>query len=342
MALKFLEIVLVIVALALAFGIGSNDETFATPIGSKSITLKVALILGGTLTFVGVVWLASGVGKTIGKSMLGTEAQVDYASPSGIYMMLAIIISTTIWLVVASRTGAPISTTHSVVGSILGIAIVWSIITPGASFIDALNWGKMGQVLLGWVISPLFGYFGAIGFQTIVQKFMKTRSKGLIQLEETEKSFTWILVIAVCWTQISRGGNDAANALGVLYGVFAPGEGDILPFYVLVMVAIMMIFGLVIIGRNVLIQTGGLVEMRPSDAFAVSISTTIVLFICTILGLPVSGSHILIFAILGSGKVKGERPDKKSFDKMVKSWVLTFPVAASLSALIYVCFLPFI
>ncbi|MHA1888182.1 MAG: inorganic phosphate transporter [Promethearchaeota archaeon] len=75
--------------------------------------------------------------------------------------------------------------------------------------------------------------------------------------------------------------------------------------------------------------------MHPSDAFSIQISTSIVIFLAIILGLPVSGSHILIFTVIGAGRVKDERPDKKSFRKMVLSWIITFPVAALLAMLCY-------
>ncbi|GAH11103.1 unnamed protein product, partial [marine sediment metagenome] len=65
------------------------------------------------------------------------------------------------------------------------------------------------------------------------------------------------------------------------------------------------------------------------------VSTSMIMLGATILGLPVSGSHILIFALIGSARMKGEKPDRKSFRRMVSSWFLTFPVAAILSAVIY-------
>ena len=330
-------IILLIVSFGLAFAIGGNDESMSTAVGSKSVTLKVAIIIGATLTFLGCFLLSAGVGKTIGASMLGES--VVYNS----MMMLAIILSTTIWLIVASRTGAPISTTHSVVGAIFGVAIVWSI-SSGHNFISSITWPKMGQVALGWVISPLFGFLGAVLFQYLLTKILKNRKKGLMQIEQTERYFIYILLITVCVTQISRGGNDAANAIGVFYGLIESGDltGDSISL-MLAITGILMALGLVIIGKNVIKSVGGgLVEMRPSDAFAISLSTTIVIFIATLLGLPVSGSHILIFAIIGSGFYKGEKPDRKSFNKMLKSWVLTFPIAAALSGVFYALFLPFV
>ncbi|MHA1305543.1 MAG: inorganic phosphate transporter, partial [Candidatus Heimdallarchaeaceae archaeon] len=144
-------IILLILMVILAFGIGANDETMATVVGSRALKVKHAIFLGAGLVFLGVVFLSANVGKTIGANLLSEK--VDY----NIYMMFAIIISTTIWLIVASRTGAPISTTHSVVGSVFGVAIIWSI-SEGNKFLDSLNWRKMGDVALGWVISPILGF----------------------------------------------------------------------------------------------------------------------------------------------------------------------------------------
>lgn len=329
-------IILLIVSFGLAFAIGSNDESMSTAVGSRSVSLKVAVIIGAALTFLGCFLLSAGVGKTIGASMLGEDVQYNSM------MMLAIILSTTIWLIVASRTGAPISTTHSVVGAIVGVAIVWSI--SGGNFLSSINWLKMGNVALGWVISPLFGFLGAAFFQWLLTKILSSRKKGLLQIEQTEKYFIYILLVTVCVTQISRGGNDAANAIGVFYGLIESGDLDGgLINLMLAITGIMMALGLVIIGKNVIKSVGGgLVEMRPSDAFAISLSTTIIIFFATVMGLPISGSHILIFSIIGSGWQKGEKPDKKSFNKMLMSWLLTFPIAAALSGLFYALFLPFI
>lgn len=323
--------IMIILMIALAFGIGANDETMATLVGSHAIKVKTAIILGAILVFGGVIFLSGRVGETVGRNLF--IESFDYTVP----MMFAVILSTTIWLVVASRTGAPISTTHSVVGSVVGIALVWAIMEG----VNPLFMPKLGEVALGWVISPIFGFIGAYLFQLLVSKFLKSTQQGLEQLEGLEKKFLYLLIIAVSWTQISRGGNDSANALGIMYGLLdskAIDETWRIPL--LIIIALVLALGLVIIGKNVIENVGqNLIEMRPSDAFSIQISTSIVIFLATMLGLPVSGSHILIFAVIGAGRVKGEKPDKKSFRKMVLSWILTFPIAAALSGLLYLVFI---
>jgi PiT family inorganic phosphate transporter len=339
MALETIVIVLLGLMLILAFGIGANDETMATVVGSRAVKIKTAIFLGAGLVFIGVLFLSASVGKTVGANLLSET--VDY----NVYMMLAIIISTTIWLIVASQTGAPISTTHSVVGAVFGIAVVYAI-QHQISFFAALNLAKMGNVVLSWVISPVLGFLAAFLFQLLVDWLMKRQKFGLDKLEQTEKWFLYFLLGAVGWTQISRGGNDSANALGIMYGLIESGdliEGSTLVTLLLIGTGLMLALGLVIVGKNVIENVGNnLIEMRPSTAFSIQISTSIIIFLATVLGLPVSGSHILIFAVIGAGRVKGESPDKKSFRKMVISWIVTFPVAAALSAVCYLLFLGFL
>ena len=119
--MNVLIIALIVFSLILAFGVGGQDETMATLYGSGSLTLRKAVIIGAILSFFGVLFLSQSVGETIGENLLGEK--VNYT----IYMMLAILISTSFWLIIASKTHAPISTTHSIIGALIGVAFVWSI-----------------------------------------------------------------------------------------------------------------------------------------------------------------------------------------------------------------------
>ena len=338
--MDILIVIILIVTLYLAFGIGSNDETMSSVVGSGTLSLNKAVIWGGFLACIGCIFLSEGVGKNIGSSLLGEELQGQY----DMWMMLAIILSTSIWLVFASKTGAPISTTHSVVGSVIGVAFVWSFI-PGNDFLYSLNWLKLGKVALGWVISPVLGMFTAFLMQTLIlklinRKWRKDGKIGFLEIEKSEKTFQYFLLIFISITQLSRGGNDSANAVGIYYGLVE--NGDIpqnIASLLKVATGIMIAIGLITIGRNVIKNVGGsLIEMRPSDALAIESSNALVVFTCTMLGLPISGSHVLIFAIIGSGLVKGEKPNWKALKTMVIAWIVTFPFAAMLSGAFYLIF----
>ncbi len=324
-------IIILVLMVILSFGIGANDETMATLVWSRVLKTKYVIVLAGILAFIGVYFLSDKVGRTIGENLLGSN--VEYS----VSMLIAIIISTTIWLVVTSLIGVPISTTHSVVGAVFGVAIVWSF-QPDQSFLTSLDWSTMGQVALGWIISPLMGFFGAFLLKYLLDKILAKHMKGLERLEKLERSFGYVLIIVVGWTQISRGGNDSANALGIMYGLIDSGQltdGTLITLLTLT-TGVVLALGIVLIGRVVIKYVGNsLIAMRPSDAISIELATSITLFLATIFGFPISGSHVLIFAVVGAGMVKGERPNKKAFTKMIISWVITFPIAAALSALIY-------
>ena len=190
MALNAMVWILLVLSMFLAFGIGANDETMATVVGSGSLKVRIAVYIGGILVLFGCLFLnllENSVGKTIGAGLVGVGVTYDT------WMMLAVLLSTTIWLIVASQTGAPISTTHSVVGSIFGIALVWSF-SPSHAFIDSINWSKMGQVVLGWVISPIMGFLMAFLFQWLLEFIMrKTKTNtGLLRIEKNERIFTYV------------------------------------------------------------------------------------------------------------------------------------------------------
>jgi len=339
--MDLLILLVILITLYLAFGIGSNDETMSSVVGSGSLSLNQAVLWGGLLACLGCIFLSENVGENIGSSLFSQDLQIEY----DVWMMLAIILSTSTWLIFASKTGAAISTTHSVVGAVIGVAFMWSFI-PGNDFLYSLNWIKLGTIALGWVISPVLGLITAALMQKLIHLFMIRKWKkdgviGFLEIEDLEKKFRLILLFFISITQLSRGGNDSANAIGIYYGLIDTGDiPSNLAAFIKILIGCMIGLGLILIGRNVIKNVGGsLIEMRPSDAFAIESSNAIVVLTCTLLGLPISGSHVLIFAIIGSGLSKGEKPNWKALKKMILAWVITFPAAAILSATIYLGFI---
>lgn len=192
--------------------------------------------------------------------------------------------------------------------------------------------------MLGLVISPILGYIGAIGVQYILNHFLKQHSQGLQQVESIEKVFRFLIIIFVSLNQFSRAGNDAGKAIGILNVLNKTGTlSSLLVWQLTVLIALIYGIGLFTVGRYVIETVGNTTggALRPSEALAIESATAIIIFIATLVGLPVSGGHILIFAMVGSAALKGEKPDPRSFRMMVLSWILTFPITAVLSAISY-------
>lgn len=151
------EIVYVSLAAAfglfMAWGIGANDvaNAMATSVGSKVLTIRKALLVAGVFEFLGAVLAGGEVTSTIRKGIVEADA-IRNAPLLLIYGMLASLLAAGTWLLIASRKGWPVSTTHSIVGAIVGFAAV-------GIGVDAVQWGSVGKIVSSWVISPLVAGF---------------------------------------------------------------------------------------------------------------------------------------------------------------------------------------
>jgi inorganic phosphate transporter, PiT family len=135
--------------LFMAWGIGANDvaNAMATSVGSKALTLKQAVIIAALFEFAGAFLAGGQVTSTIRKGII--DANLLSGSPELlVYGMLAALLAAGMWLLVATRYGLPVSTTHSIVGAIVGFAAV-------GIGIEAVKWGKVGSIAASWVISPV-------------------------------------------------------------------------------------------------------------------------------------------------------------------------------------------
>ena len=140
----------------MAWGVGANDvaNAMGTSVGSKAITIKQAIIIAVIFEFLGA-WLAGGeVTATIRGGMLDPVLLADNPHLL-VYGMLSALLAAAIWLMIASARGWPVSTTHSIVGAIVGFGAV-------GLGVEAVAWGKVGQIASSWLISPLLA--GTIGF----------------------------------------------------------------------------------------------------------------------------------------------------------------------------------
>lgn len=142
--------------LFMAWGVGANDvaNAMGTSVGSKAVTIKQAIIIATIFEFAGAYLAGGEVTATIRKGIL--DMNMLSGSPELIiYGMLASLLAAGIWLVIASRAGWPVSTTHSIVGAIVGFAAV------GIGF-EAVKWAKVGTIVMSWVVSPLLA--GTLSF----------------------------------------------------------------------------------------------------------------------------------------------------------------------------------
>lgn len=153
---QLLIILACIFGLFMAWGIGANDVSNAmgTSVGSKAITIKQAIVIAVIFEFAGAFLAGGEVAETIRKGIID-PATMDDKPDLLVYGMLSSLLASGCWLLIASIKGWPVSTTHSIVGAIIGFAAV------GVGM-DAVSWGEVGNIAASWVISPVVA--GVIGY----------------------------------------------------------------------------------------------------------------------------------------------------------------------------------
>ncbi len=152
--------------LFMAWGIGANDvaNAMATSVGSKALTIKQAILVAAIFEFAGAFLAGGQVTSTIRKGIIDA-ASVESNPELLIFGMLAALLAAAVWLLVASRKGWPVSTTHSIVGAIVGFAVV-------GIGVDAVHWSKVATIAASWVVSPLLSGFLAFSIFMSVQKLI--------------------------------------------------------------------------------------------------------------------------------------------------------------------------
>ncbi len=161
-----LLILAVLFGIFMAWGVGANDvaNAMGTSVGAKAITIKQAIIIAMVFEFAGAYLAGGEVTSTIRKGIIDPEVLAD-TPELFVYGMLAALLAAGTWLLIATAFGWPVSTTHSIVGAIIGFACV------GIGF-DSVQWPKVAEIASSWLISPIMAGTLSFCLYMSVKKFI--------------------------------------------------------------------------------------------------------------------------------------------------------------------------
>ena len=185
--------------LFMAWGIGANDvaNAMATSVGSKALTIKQAILVAAIFEFAGAVLAGGEVTSTIRKGIVDT-GPIAGEPQLLIYGMLAALLAAGTWLLIASRNGWPVSTTHSIVGAIVGFAAV-------GIGVEAVQWGKVGTIVMSWVVSPLTAGFIAYLIYRSVQKLILSQEDPLAKAKRYVPVYIFLAAFTITLVTILKG-----------------------------------------------------------------------------------------------------------------------------------------
>ena len=207
--------------LIMAWGIGANDvaNAMGTSVGSGAITIKQAVIIAAIFEFAGAFLAGGQVTKTIRKGIIDSNLLVD--QPDLLVLgMLSSLLAAGIWLLLASRKGWPVSTTHSIIGALVGFAAV-------GIGMEAVKWTKVGSIVLSWIISPaIAGIFSYWIFRS-VQKFILNTDNPFDSAKRIVPIYIFMTGFVIALVTIFKGlkhvglelSNEYSYGLAILFGL---------------------------------------------------------------------------------------------------------------------------
>lgn len=335
--MDLIVIALILAGLYMAWNIGANDlaNAMGTSVGTGALSLKQVIIIAALFEFLGAVFFGGRVTATIAKGIVPID-KIGSVHPDIVaFGMLAAILAAGFWVTLATFYNLPVSTSHSIVGAVLGFGLIAA--HNGTISYSDVHWGELTKIIASWFISPALGAVLAyITFSIIRNLFLHRAS----DLPSVEKKFISLQLITACYMAFAHGSNDVANAVGPIaaalniMGVM----GDEVSIWVLVMGGLGMVIGMATWGYKVVETIGSkITELTPTRGFSAEIATASVVLLHSYSSLPISTTHTLVGAVIGVGLAGGiAAVDLRVIWRIISSWIATVPIAALTSALIFV------
>ena len=326
----FTAILIAVLGLAVLFdyinGFHDTANAIATSVSTRALSPRVAIAMSATANFVGAL-TGTAVAHTIGAGLITEQAE-------GGVVVAAALIGAIVWNLLTWRLGIPSSSSHALIGGLLGAS---------ATAVGFSSW-QMGGIL-GKVILPLFGSPVAgftIGFGLMVVIFHVFRRAHPKTMNDR---FRRLQVLSAAYMAFSHGSNDAQKTMGVM--TLALVSAGVLtefkvPLWVILLAASAISLGTAAGGWRIIRTMGSkVVKLDPVHGFAAETTAASVIFGASILGMPVSTTHVISSAILGVGSSDQFRAVHWGVARRIGiAWVLTLPASGLVAALAYIVLKP--
>jgi len=341
-------VVLVAVLIALAFNFmnGMNDaaNAIATVVATKALSPKMAVYWAGFWIFASCLiffFVEPSVAMTMGKGIVN-EVCIDHS------VILAALIGSVFWIWVCTHFGLPISASHALIGGLIGP--VW--FGYGGEYIVASG---LGQILLFIILSPLIGMVLGFFFHCFFMLVLRH-----CKVRKCDNAFRRLQLLSSAVFSFSFGLNDGQKTMGVIAILLATAlaqkpdsglfqylynvqDGQFVPYWLMFLSYGLISLGTVIGGWKVIKTLGsGLAKITPVTGFCSEMAGSLTLISTAFLGIPVSTTHTVTGAIIGTGLTRGVKSVKWMTAKNIMwAWVLTIPAVIIVSGLIYLLMLLF-
>jgi PiT family inorganic phosphate transporter len=316
----------VVVALAIGFdfinGFHDTANAIATSVATRVLPIKWAIFMAAGLNFFGAL-MSEKVAKTISKGIVN-DVKLSLA------VVAAALLAAIIWNLITWYFGIPSSSSHALIGGLIGASVVH------AFSLDVVSWNTvLMKVILPLLASPLVGYFAGLLVMTLLYKLLRKATNSGVN-----RVFSKLQIVSAAFMAYSHGNNDAQKSMGIIALALLisgqMGPNDSIPIWVKLSCALAMALGTSIGGWKIIKTMGvNMMKLEPIGGFAAETSAALVIETATALGMPVSTTHVISTSIMGVGSSKRLSAVRWSLARnIVWAWVLTIPLTMLLGGFI--------
>jgi PiT family inorganic phosphate transporter len=326
-----LAIIIAVVVVALTFdytnGFHDAANAIATSVSTRALTPRVALVMAAVMNFVGA-FLGQKVAKTV------SDVITVPNGVSGLVIVIAGLVGAITWNIITWYFGLPSSSSHALIGGLMGAGLAGATFYPEAG----VRWEIiLDKIVLPMIASPLFGFAAAFALMLAIMWIFRRKNP-----HRTNRGFRLAQTVSAAAMALGHGLQDAQKTMGVIFLALLAGNyvqaGDPLPVWVILSAAGAISLGTYSGGWRIMRTLGRrIIHLDPARGFASETIASGVLYTTAyVFEAPISTTHTITSAVMGAGATKRFSAVRWGVAKrIVTAWVLTFPMAALVAAVMY-------
>lgn len=313
-----------VISLALIFdftnGWHDTANAIATVVGTRTLSPAKAIAMASILNLAGA-FFSTEVAKTIGSEIV---------DPTGVTLivLVAALLAVIIWNIVTVLMGLPTSSSHALLGSLVGAALAYK-------GVEVLQINGIIMILVALVFSPLLGGLVSYSLMKLVNRLFANSVPSKVK-----KGFQPLQILSAAFMAFSHGTSDAQKAMGIITMALVAGgyqEGNHVQTWVMVSAGVAMALGTAMGGRKVIHTIGSrLSRLDTPQGFIAETSAALLLSTVAKIGIPVSTTHTITGSIIGVGAAERIRSVRWSVaNKIIYAWIFTLPGTALMGFILY-------
>lgn len=321
-------VVVAAIAFDLMNGFHDGCNAVSTVIYTKALKPRTAIMISAAFNFVGP-FLGIKVAKTIG-GVINFDATDDPNLMAK--LVISALLGALIWDLLTWFWGLPVSSSHALIGGLLGAGVM-------ALGMSGVNWGKMTEVMLALIFSPLIGMAVGFGLMMISRRLLAAMR---LDIERADGFYKKMQIFSSSFVSFTHGSNDATKVMGIIALFLAAHynyDEIYVPVWVILVCSAAMAIGtyLSVLSMRLIRTMGeGITQLHPVHGFSAETGAAAVIFTASRLGMPVSTTHVVTSAVTGTGMASGlENVGWKTFRDIILAWLITLPFCAGVAAASY-------